>query len=65
MFHIDSCKYCMCLQCPRLLITKHRTGQCDTCKNCNHNNPFVDIRKGEFCVWREEYEKQHNKQKII
>ena len=52
------CSKCMCLGCPRLtMLDKNRKGHCDTCKYCKQQKPFVDLHKGEYCVWRKEYEK--------
>lgn len=55
-----ACKYCMCLNCPRLLIPNGNRGHCDSCKNCKKQIPFVDINKGDYCSWKKEYEKYCN-----
>lgn len=55
-----SCTVCMCFNCGRLLIPKGTRGNCEACKHCQSNKPFVDLRQSEFCAWKKEFEK-HNK----
>lgn len=51
------CTTCMCLGCPRLsMLDQFKKGECDTCKHCKKEKSFVDLLKGEYCVWRKEYE---------
>ena len=56
---------CMCYKCPRLELPigdykSDLRGGCFTCKVCKGVIPITDLRKGECCMWRVEYERPSN-----